>query len=42
MATIEVRDVAGGAVGEHQLPEELFAAPVNVPPRLGATSAAVA
>jgi large subunit ribosomal protein L4 len=31
MATIEVKNVSGASAGERELPEELFAAPVNVP-----------
>ena len=31
MATIEVKNVSGASAGERELPEDLFAAPVNVP-----------
>jgi large subunit ribosomal protein L4 len=31
MATIQVRDAAGAVVGDQDLPEELFAGPINVP-----------
>src|SRR5207302_3795428 len=31
MATIEIRDVRGAVLAERALPEDLFAAPVNIP-----------